>query len=103
MISTPQIFFPPEIWRRKEKIKNPYRYLTDNENSQLSPDRPAIIEAMEEKFGNWDSDYVSNETMTIKEARQYLLILENDPNWEGWDLRIAAQDENGCYRLVLPD
>lgn len=51
---------------------------------------------------NWDSDYVSNEPMTLAEANETMSMLrqcattgEPDPNgetWDGWEFRVGCND-----------
>lgn len=73
-------------------------------------DRRCIIEASDPNH-NWDSDYVSSESFTLAEAREYIKELQNraetDPtdgdeapdgiSWLGWSFRIRAENDHGCY------
>lgn len=70
-----------------------------------------IIEARDSRHA-WDSDYVGNDTYTLSEARAVVAGLrqraKTDPpqsedtdedSWRGWEFRIRAENENGCYCL----
>ena len=75
-----------------------------------------IIEARntdERSHANWDSDYVTNESMTLADARQYIVELrtaaerttidanDNDTDWRGWEFRIRAEvDGSYCETVV---
>ena len=77
-----------------------------------------IIEALNPEIGNWDSDYISNESTTLTEAEEYITELrrraETDPvsegdgnintadgvSWRGWSFRIVAE-RDGAYDAVV--
>jgi len=60
-----------------------------------------IIEARDETH-DWDSDYVSSETWTLGEAREYIRLAESgqspdDQDWTGWEFRICMDHGDGAY------
>lgn len=74
--------------------------LDESDTAALSSDTRAIIEANNPETGDWDSDYVSGTSMTLNEAREYLSELRNDPEWNGWMLRIVVEIDN-CYCGII--
>ena len=81
------------------------QYLDAEATRMIGVTTAAIIEARnpEEGHTEWDSDYVSNVSMTVAEARVYLAAMRKDEMWAGWQLRIVAASDAGRYRLILTD
>ena len=64
-----------------------------------------IIEARNPNEGQseWDSDYISNESFTMAEARKYVNDLVIDPEWAGWEFQICPHDDNGGFSRKLAE
>lgn len=68
-----------------------------------------IIEARHPDHGNnWDSDYVSNETWSLKKAREWIRMMKlgeempDGSKWDdAWEFRILADDGDGNYRIEV--